>query len=290
MLHRTLHDILTGLPNRRLLVDRDRARAWRACGAVARRPSCCSTSITSSRSTTASATPPATSCLKAVATRLTDCVRETDTVARLGGDEFAILLSDGNNACDPATAARRILEAMKPPVMLEGKPIRVGMSIGISEPPADGTTTDEILKSADVALYKAKRNGRGKFAFFNAAEDAGSARHAGSRVNSAALSRKEFRIVYQPITTGSSGNVAALEALIRWDHPELGTVSPAEFIPLAERNGLIVQIGDWVLEQACRDASQLPANIKISVNLSRVQISDRGFVARVAKILQPRRE
>ena len=285
LLHRTLHDILTGLPNRRLLVDRiEHALAGVRRG---RKTAVMLLDIDYFKSVNDSLGHAAgDELLKAVAVRLTDCVRETDTVARLGGDEFAILLSDGDNACEPATAARRILEAMKAPIMLEGKPIRVGMSIGVSEPPADGTTTDEILKSADVALYKAKRNGRGKFAFFNAAEDASvcSARRLESEL-SRAIEEQEFRIVYQPITTGSSGNVAALEALIRWDHPQLGTVSPAEFIPLAERNGLIVQIGDWVLEQACRDATQLPDNIKISVNLSRVQISDRGFVARVAKIL-----
>jgi EAL domain-containing protein (putative c-di-GMP-specific phosphodiesterase class I) len=148
-------------------------------------------------------------------------------------------------------------------------------------------TTDEILKSADVALYKAKRNGRGNFAFFDAAEDAGacSARRLESELRRA-VEDKEFRVVYQPIRHGTDGNVAALEALIRWHHPELGTISPAEFIPLAERNGLISEIGDWVLDQACRDAMRLPPDVKISVNLSRVQVSDPAFVKRVSETLQ----
>lgn len=285
LLHRTLHDVLTGLPNRRLLVDR--AEQALAVARRGRNTAVMLLDIDYFKSVNDSLGHAAgDELLKAVAGRLAACVRGSDTVARLGGDEFAVLLSEGDHTWDPATAARRILEAMKAPVMLEGRPIRVGMSIGIAQPPADGTTVDDILKSADVALYKAKRNGRGKFAFFNAAEDAGvcSARRLESEL-SRAVEENEFRIVYQPITQGASGHVAALEALIRWDHPDLGTISPAEFIPLAERNGLIVQIGDWVLEQACRDAMHLPPGIKISVNLSRVQISDRSFVARVAKIL-----
>src|SRR5690606_9786134 len=156
-----------------------------------------------------------------------------------------------NNA---TAVAKRILDEIRKPFDIDGRPVRVGMSIGIARPPSDGATTDDILKAADVALYKAKRNGRGKYAFYNAAEDANacSARRR-ERELLRAVEDKEFRIVYQPIKTGDSGDVAALEALIRWHHPEFGMISPAEFIPLAERNGLIGEIGDWVLEQACRD-------------------------------------
>lgn len=285
LLHRTLHDVLTGVANRRLLVERTDA----ALTAAASGRGCAVLlididyfkSINDSMGHAAG-----DELLRVVAERLCACVRDTDTVARLGGDEFAILLIEGEHKVDAGAVAKRILDAIKRPIYIEGKLVRVGMSIGIAKPPPEGTTTDEILKAADVALYKAKRSGRGDFAFFDAAEDAGvcSARRLESDLRRA-VEEKEFRVVYQPIKNGGSGDVAALEALIRWHHPELGLVSPAEFIPLAERNGVISEIGDWVLDQACRDAAFLPSDVKISVNLSRVQIADPGFARRVSEIL-----
>lgn len=285
LLHRTLHDVLTGLPNRSLLVDRIEQGL-----AAARRGKHAAVmlldidyfkSINDNLGHAAG-----DELLRIVADRLRACVRETDTIARLGGDEFALILVDSDQPCNAASVARRILETVRQPIIIEGRPIRVGMSIGIALPPLDGTTTDEILKAADVALYKAKRNGRGRFAFFDAAADAGacSARRLECDLRRA-VEEQQFRLVYQPIVAGSSGNVAALEALIRWDHPALGMIGPGEFIPLAERNGLIAEIGDWVLDRACRDAARLPRGIKVSVNLSRAQISDRGFVPRVADTL-----
>lgn len=285
LLHRTLHDVLTGLPNRRLLVERiDLALSAAKSGrdiAVMLIDIDYFKSINDNMGHAAG-----DELLRVVASRLSGCVKGTDTVARLGGDEFALLLSEGDHPIDPAAVARRIMKAIKAPIYIEGDLVRVGMSIGIARPPVDGTTTDEILKAADVALYKAKRSGRGNFAFFDAAEDAGtcSARRLESDLHHA-IEDSQFRIVYQPITAGGSGDVVALEALIRWQHPKLGSISPAEFIPLAERNGRIAEIGDWVLDQACRDAARLPSNVKISVNLSRVQVCDLGFVARVADTL-----
>ena len=285
LLHRTLHDLLTGLPNRSLLVNRiDQAiEATREgnAAAVMLLDIDYFKSVNDNHGHAAG-----DALLKVVADRLQAAVRATDTVARLGGDEFALLLVDDEHDCDAVAVARRILETVARPIVIEGRPMRVGVSIGIAKPPADGATTDEILKAADIALYKAKRNGRGKFAFFDAAEDAGacSARRLESELRRA-LDEKEFRVVYQPIVSGASGEVAACEALVRWQHPELGVISPAEFIPLAERNGLIVGIGDWVLDQACRDAVRMPPSVKVSVNLSRVQISDRNFVGRVAETL-----
>lgn len=286
LLHRTLHDVLTGVPNRRLLVERidaalETERAGGAGCAVMLIDVDYFKSINDSMGHAAG-----DELLRVVAERLSGCVRNTDTVARLGGDEFAVLLTEGEQRIEPGAVASRILDAIKKPIYIEGKLIRVGMSIGIAVPPKDGTTTDDILKAADVALYKAKRGGRGKFAFFDAAADAEtcSARRLESELRRA-VEEKEFRVVYQPIKNGGSGDVAAIEALIRWHHPELGLVPPAEFIPLAERNGLIGEIGDWVLDQACRDAARLPSDVKISVNLSRVQISDPGFAKRVSEIL-----
>lgn len=286
LLHRTLHDILTGVPNRRLLVERIEQALE-----VAKRGEDVAVmlididyfkSINDNMGHAAG-----DELLKVVAARLCACVSEKDTVARLGGDEFALLLTESKPGNEPTSVARRILEAIKQPIHIDGRLIRVGMSIGIARPPRDGITTDGVLKAADVALYKAKRNGRGNFAFFDPAQDAGvcSARRLESELRRA-VEEQEFRIVYQPIKTGSSGDVAALEALIRWHHPELGLISPAEFIPLAERNGLIGEIGDWVLEQACRDATRLSPDVKISVNLSRAQVSDLRFVGRVSETLK----
>ena len=285
LLHRTLHDLLTGLPNRSLLVNRiDRAIEASRDGkstAVMLLDIDYFKSVNDNHGHAAG-----DALLKVVAERLRAAVRATDTVARLGGDEFAVLLEDDENGCDVVAVAWRIIETIARPIVIEGRPMRMGVSIGIAKPPVDGASTDEILKAADIALYKAKRNGRGKFAFFDAAEDAGacSARRLESELRRA-LDEKEFRVVYQPIVSGASGEIAACEALVRWQHPELGVISPAEFVPLAERNGLIVGIGDWVLEQACRDAMRMPPDVKVSVNLSRVQISDCNFVSRVAETL-----
>lgn len=285
LLHRTLHDLLTGLPNRSLLVSRidDAIEASRnGTGATVMLLDVDHFKSVNDNHGHAAGD----ALLKVVAERLRTAVRETDTVARLGGDEFALLLVDGDQPCDAAAVARRIIDTIARPLLIEGRPMRVGISIGIAKPPVDGATTDEVLKAADIALYKAKRNGRGKFAFFDAAEDAGacSARRLESELRRA-VEEREFRVVYQPIVAGASGVVAAYEALIRWQHPELGLISPAEFIPLAERNGLIVEIGEWVLEQACRDAVRMPQSVKVSVNLSRVQISDRNFVSCVSETL-----
>lgn len=285
LLYRTLHDSLTGLPNRSLLVTRiDQAIASnseRQAGAVMLLDVDYFKSVNDNHGHAAG-----DALLKVIAERLRVAVRDTDTVARLGGDEFAVLLAADEHTSDAAIVARRILDSVAKVIVIEGRPMRVGLSIGISRLPTDGATTDEILKAADVALYKAKRSGRGKFAFFDPAADAGvcSARRLESELGRA-IEEDELHVVYQPIVTGSSGAVAAYEALLRWKHPELGVISPADFIPLAERNGLIVKIGDWVLERACADAVRMPSSIKVSVNLSRVQISDIGFVKRLERIL-----
>lgn len=285
LLHRTLHDVLTGLPNRRLLVDRvDQAMAAARRGRSAAVMLIDVDHFKSVNDNMGHAA--GDELLRVVADRLRGCVRETDTIARLGGDEFALLLMDPDQTCDATVVARRLIESVEHPIVIDGKPLRVGMSIGIAIPPEDGATTDEILKAADVALYKAKRNGRGRFAYFDAAEDAGacSARRIESELRRA-LDEKQFRLVYQPIITSASRDVTGVEALIRWQHPELGEISPGEFIPIAERNGLIAEIGEWVLDRACRDAAEMAPLVKVSVNLSRAQLFDRTLVSRVAQVL-----
>lgn len=286
LLHRTLHDPLTGLPNRSLLVsriDQVMASPGRGAGrAVMLIDVDHFKSVNDNHGHAAGDT-----LLKVIAERLRSALRDSDTVARLGGDEFAILLAHADHPSDAAVVARRIQEKVSEAIVIEGRVMRVGLSIGIARPPVDGATTDDILKSADIALYRAKRSGRNKFAFFDAAADATvcSARRLESEL-SRAVEENELCVVYQPIVTGASGEVAAYEALVRWEHPELGVISPADFIPLAERNGMIVKIGDWVLERACNDATRMPPDVKVSVNLSRVQVSDADFVGRVKHILE----
>lgn len=286
LLHRTLHDSLTSLPNRSLLVSRiDQVLAGKdgeRSGAVMLLDVDFFKSVNDNHGHAAG-----DALLKVIAQRLKGAVRETDTVARLGGDEFAILLTEREHAGDAAAVARRILDMAAEAIVIEGCAMRVGLSIGIASLASDGASTDDVLKAADIALYKAKRSGRGKYALFDASQDAGvySARRLESELRRA-VEDEEFRVVYQPIVMGASGAVAAYEALLRWEHPQLGVISPAEFIPLAERNGLILEIGDWVLARACADAMRMPPTVKVSVNLSRVQVSDPDIARRVAETLR----
>ena len=197
--------------------------------------------------------------LKAVAGRLLGCIRETDTVARLGGDEFAILATAEGDQRDAAIAtAGKILGAISAPYDLEGHNLHIGTSIGIALAPEHGTEADQLMKNADLALYKAKSEGRDAYRFF---EDAMGVEVRTRRAHQIdlrnALTNEEFELYYQPIVDIQTRQTTSIEALIRWHHPQRGMVSPAEFIPLAEETGLINQIGEWVLRRACLDAVQL---------------------------------
>jgi diguanylate cyclase (GGDEF)-like protein/PAS domain S-box-containing protein len=225
--------------------------------------------------------------LKAVARRLSDCVRDGDTVARLGGDEFAIVQVSTELDSPGATAlAARLVEKIGAPYEIQGHQIIIGTSIGISLAPYDGSDPDQLLKNADMALYKAKSDGRGAYRFF---EDAMDARAKARRLLEldlrAALSRNELELYYQPITDVMSGAITAFEALIRWNHPARGLISPIEFIPLAEETGLIVPIGDWVLARACREAASWSGQTRVAVNLSAVQFKNRNLINSVLSAL-----
>jgi diguanylate cyclase (GGDEF)-like protein/PAS domain S-box-containing protein len=216
--------------------------------------------------------------LKVVAGRLSACIRETDTVARLGGDEFAILATaDGDQREAAIATANRLLGAVAAPCDLDGHHVNIGTSVGIALAPEHGTDVDQLVKNADLALYKAKSEGRDAYRIF---EDAMGVEVRMRRAHQIdlrnALSNDEFELYYQPIVDIQTRQMASIEALIRWHHPQRGMIPPADFIPLAEESGLINQIGEWVLRKACSDALHWPPHIKVSVNLSAVQFRKIG--------------
>ena len=216
--------------------------------------------------------------LKVVAGRLSACIRETDTVARLGGDEFAILATaDGDQREAAIATANRLLGAVAAPCDLDGHHVNIGTSVGIALAPEHGTDVDQLVKNADLALYKAKSEGRDAYRIF---EDAMGVEVRMRRAHQIdlrnALSNDEFELYYQPIVDIPARQTASIEALIRWHHPQRGIIPQADFIPLAEESGLINQIGEWVLRKACSDALHWPPHIKVSVNLSAVQFRKIG--------------
>jgi diguanylate cyclase (GGDEF)-like protein len=225
--------------------------------------------------------------LKEVARRLGECVTEHDTVARLGGDEFAVVQFCSD--CDPSAVsllASHIVEKIGEPYDIGGHQLVVGVSIGISLAPEDGKNPDELLKKADLALYRAKADGRGTYRFFETGMDArAQARRILELDLRAALHRHEFEVYYQPIRDVASDEVVAFEALVRWNHSLRGLISPVSFIPLAEETGLIVQLGDWVLRQACTDAAGWPQDVDVAVNLSPVQFKNPNLVSSVKAAL-----
>ncbi len=224
--------------------------------------------------------------LKAVAERLCGCVRDVDTVARLGGDEFAIIQTGLEHVNDAASLAQRIRDSLKMPCEINGQLINIDASIGIACAPADGTDADLLLKNADMALYRAKAEGRGTYRFFEATMDAGlKARRALEVDMRKAVAEGEFEVHYQPLVDMKTNAVCGCEALLRWHHPQRGAVSPAEFIPVAEDTGLIVPLGERVLRQACADAASWPGDLKVAVNISPVQFANQDVVQVVVNAL-----
>jgi diguanylate cyclase (GGDEF)-like protein len=216
--------------------------------------------------------------LKAVAGRLQNCVRKLDTLARLGGDEFGIIQTAVEQPSDVAYLAVRIQEALREPYDIADHRIIVDASIGIAMSPDNGVESEQLLKSADLAMYQAKANGRGTFCFFEPEMDTRvKARSALEFELRQAIMCGQFELHYQPVVNLRDGTITGCEALLRWYHPERGMISPAEFIPIAEETGLIDQLGDWALRTACAEAVSWPDNIKIAVNVSPVQFRNQAL-------------
>jgi predicted signal transduction protein with EAL and GGDEF domain len=207
-------------------------------------------------------------------------------VARLGGDEFAVVQVDAEQPVGSTALAERLIKEISAPYNVLGHQVVIGASVGISVAPDDGSDADQLLKSADMALYRAKEDGRGTYCFFEAAMDAKMQLRRKLELDlRKAVALGEFELFYQPSVDVKANRIAGLEALIRWRHAERGLVSPAEFIPLAEEIGLISPIGAWVLKQACGDAVGWPGELTVAVNLSPVQFKNKTLALDVAAAL-----
>jgi diguanylate cyclase (GGDEF)-like protein/PAS domain S-box-containing protein len=291
MTHSAEHDIVTNLPNRLLLNDR------------------ISRSITMARRQNKSLAvvfldldrfkyindslghPVGDKLLQSVSRRLLASVRDSDTVSRQGGDEFAILLSEISHPEDAATSAKKLLLSLSAPHSIAGQDLHVDGSIGISVYPQDGEDAETLIKNADTAMYHAKESGRNNFQFFKADMNLKAVeRQTLEGSLRGALERKEFLLHYQPKVNLDTGEITGVEALIRWQQPDRGLVPPSQFVPIAEDCGLIVQIGSWVLREACKQAREwqdtgLPFE-RVSVNISALEFRDTGFVEGVRTTLR----
>ncbi|RYC29138.1 EAL domain-containing protein [Lichenibacterium minor] len=225
--------------------------------------------------------------LRKVAERLATALGPADAAARFGGDAFAVLQDGVSRDEDAAVLARRIVDLLGRAYMVEGHLINIGASVGVALAPTDGADAAALIRNADLALRRAKLDGRGGFRFFEPEMDERvQARRRLELDLRRAVAAQEFELVYQPQMNLETNRIVGCEALIRWRHPERGTVSPGDFIPLAEEVGLIVGIGEWVLRTACREAARWPGDLTVAVNLSPAQFRGGGFVATVASALE----
>jgi diguanylate cyclase (GGDEF)-like protein/PAS domain S-box-containing protein len=283
--HMAHHDALTNLPNRVLFYQ----RLEEALGRMRRGESLAVLCLDLDHFKRVNDTlghPVGDRLLQVVAQRLGAALRETDVVARLDGDEFAVVQIPVRNPNEVTMLAGRLVDALAQPYEIHGHEVVVGASIGIALAPGDGDTPDLLLRNADMALYRAKQEGRGTFHFFEPEMD----RHIQARrlleVDlRKALVNGEFELFYQPLINLGTNMVSGFEALLRWRHRERGMVSPAEFIPIAEETGLIVPLGEWVLRQACAEAATWSCDVKVAVNLSPVQFKSRNLVQTVMSAL-----
>jgi diguanylate cyclase (GGDEF)-like protein/PAS domain S-box-containing protein len=284
------HDILTGLPNRLFFADR-----LRQAQALSERMQhfCAVLYLDLDRFKIINDTlghAVGDKLLKEVGQRLKNSVRVVDTVSRLGGDEFAIVLVNIKQVADAEHVAEKILKAMAQPIIIDDHEVYISTSIGISLAPNHGKDPVLLLKKADAAMYRAKAQGRNGFQIYEPNLQEGHEQRIEMETGlRKALERNEFMIYYQPKINAVSGQITAMEALIRWQHPTQGILNPADFIPVAEETGLIIPVGEWVIRQACRDnldwqAKGLP-KIRVAVNLSGYQLHQKNLKEFIARLL-----
>ena len=289
--HIAHHDALTGLPNRSLLQDR-LTQALVAAERNGMRVAVLFLDLDRFKSVNDTlGHDVGDALLKTVAERLQGVVRDIDTVCRLGGDEFVIVLGSVISTDDAVMVAERILEGLARPAEVLGHHLRISTSIGVSQFPEDGRDAQTLMKNADTAMYTAKSRGRNNFQFFSADMNAAATRFFQLEQHLRhAVARNELVLHYQPQVDVAAGRVCGLEALVRWQNPESGLVPPNEFIPVAEETGLIIELGEWVLREACR---QLRAwydagwpRVPVAVNLSARQFQQKDLVVRIGGILK----
>ena len=291
--YQAFHDALTDLPNRSLFVDRvERAlvRTDRRGGSVAVMFLDLDNFKVINDSLGHSI---GDQLLLSVTQRIQDCLRREDTLARLSGDEFAILVEDVANVDDALVVAQRVLQALQAPFSLEGHEMFASASIGVVLSAPNHDCPDDLLRDADLAMYRAKANGKARTEVFDDSMNARVSERLSMETSlRRAIERGEFRVHYQPIIDLADGKVAGFEALVRWEHPQRGLVSPLDFIPLAEETGLILPIGRWVLEESCRQIAEWQRlvgpgrRLMISVNVSARQLQHPGLVETVAEVLE----
>jgi diguanylate cyclase (GGDEF)-like protein/PAS domain S-box-containing protein len=284
------HDVLTGLPNRLLLLDRIN-HAIRRAGRSGSRFALLFIDLDRFKNindTLGHQT--GDDLLKTVAERIQKRLRAEDTLSRLGGDEFILLMEDTANERQAAHLARDLLRLLSQPYHIAGHDIFLSASIGISLHPEDGNDAETLIKHADTAMYRAKEGGRNGYQFYTREQSvAAFQRFSLEAALHRALERNEFELHYQPQVNLDGGRVTAMEALLRWRHPELGLIPPDQFIPVAEDTGLILPIGDWVLETACREAQRCNQlcgeQLAVAVNLSPLELQRGDPVRRVKRVL-----
>jgi diguanylate cyclase (GGDEF)-like protein/PAS domain S-box-containing protein len=294
MSHLAQHDALTDLPNRMLLTDRI-TQAISSAHRNGRTLAVLFLDLDGFKQVNDSLGHAiGDELLRSVANRLAACVRHSDTVSRLGGDEFVVLLSEVTNAGDAAISVKKILTALTAPHRVAQHEVAVTASIGLSIYPTDGQDVETLIKNADLAMYQAKQSGRNNYLFFKASMNARFAdRQYLEQDLRYALERKEFELHYQPKIDLKTGAITGAEALLRWQHPDRGLVSPLQFVHIAEECGLILPIGQWVLRQACQQARAWQdagvRAIPVAVNVSSVEFRREEFINNVWTILKDTR-
>ncbi|SDR94403.1 putative bifunctional diguanylate cyclase/phosphodiesterase [Bradyrhizobium canariense] len=284
--HMAHHDGLTNLPNRELFRERLKQALEQAQPGNKRVAVLCVDLDLFKNVNDSFGHPMGDRLLKMVADRLRSEVRGNNLAARLGGDEFAVILASDVSPNEASDHAARLIKMLSATYGIDSMEIVIGASIGIALSPGDGMTSEELLRNADMALYRAKEDGGGVHRFFEREMDLQAQKRRDMELDlRRAFANGEFELHYQPLVDIASDRISGFEALLRWCHPEKGMISPAEFVPVAEDIGLIVALGEWVLREACTEAVKWPADIKIAVNLSPVQFRSRNLVQMVISAL-----
>ena len=280
------HDGLTNLPNRELFQDRLRAALEQAQTGDKRVGVLCVDLDLFKNVNDSFGHPMGDRLLRLVADRLRSQVRGNNLVARLGGDEFAVILAADVSPNEASDFAGRLIKILSACYDIDGIEVVIGASIGTALSPGDGDTTEELMRNADMALYRAKSDGGGVHRFFEREMDRQAQKRRDMELDlRRAFANGEFELHYQPLVDIAADRISGFESLLRWRHPEKGMISPADFIPIAEDIGLIVALGEWVLREACAEAVKWPEEIKVAVNLSPVQFRSRNLVQVVISAL-----